>query len=242
MKGCYLFFIALASLYIFSCSTHEKKQSVNDPAVPENVAFPDTFYLGDRVVNVTRIDSVLFGQIPNEQYDTSEARNLPRDSATVKRNGDTLVMGFNSGAGFVSLVNYDSDTDEFNFAAYTYLYHDKAIGQYVIHGTLFEHECHVLIDDITGDTTYIGGLPIVNPDKKTFISCSHGVDGDGILCLFEWYENTHKPRLIGSKMIYETWSPESTKWASQTTLLGKGWTPGKANEGDKNTYYQFTFN
>jgi hypothetical protein len=218
-----LFFVAL--ILFFSCQSSNKKVEIltldkdtlnGRPLLSEF----DTFYLGERLVKVQKIEEFDFNGIKSGglKSDTSEIKNLKRDSVFVKRRGDTLI--FETLEKQVVLVNVNDEENEADFGSYSYLGINNALDQFVVFGSYYEGSDHILIDKKTGDKTNIPGIPIASPDKKLFISgnvdLQAGFDFNGI----NLYSNSHPPTLIESKPL-TTWGPQEIRWKEDSIILVK---------------------
>lgn len=92
------------------------------------------------------------------------------------------------------------------------------LNKYLIYATYYEWYNYVLIDRVSGDTTITAGLPIISPDKKTFI-CGNcdlvaGFTFNGI----ELYTNKNKPELVAIRELTK-WGPTSIKWLDNSSLI-----------------------
>lgn len=208
-----LFF--LCGALIISCS--EKKQ--DKPEIEKGpVSETDTFYLGDKLVQVEKATKAEFDKLDSIVFDTSEVQNLLADSSSVKRKGDTLFFSISNNRK-VTLVNNYADDDD-TYVSYSYLGFMKDIDQFLVFGVYYEWYNYLLIDKQTGDTTITCGDPVVSPNKKYFICGNADLEARFTFNGFELYENTHKPKLVNSRELGK-WGPEMIKWLDNETMLAR---------------------
>jgi hypothetical protein len=215
----------VAVLLFFGCQSSNKKgEALNikkdSLTLKPLVSELDTVYLGERLIEIKKASGAGFNsyQADASKFDTSEVYNLNRDSALVKRRGDTLI--FKTAVKEVFLFNINDEEQEAGLSIYSYLGFDNDLDQYVVHGSYYEGSDYILIDKQTGGKTNVPGIPMASPDKKLFITGNvdliAGFDFNGI----NLYSNTHPPKLLGSKPL-NSWGPEEIKWVNDSTLFVK---------------------
>ena len=205
---CYIFLVTI----LFSCN---QSQNTDKTAIEDTKSELDTFYLGDKLVHVTKVEKSTFDKLPEFVLKSDESHYLLKDSSVVKRNIDTLFFEIADNKK-VTLVNDNSDND--TYANYSYRGLLPDLNKYLIYATYYEWYNYVLIDRVSGDTTITAGLPIISPDKKTFI-CGNcdlvaGFTFNGI----ELYTNKNKPELVAIRELTK-WGPTSIKWLDNSSLI-----------------------
>lgn len=203
-------FLILSVFTIISCNQPSSKE------IPKVlVSELDTFYLGNKLVNVEKVLKADFDKIITPATNSYEVEYLLKDSSVAKRIGDTLFLRVAD--RMVKFVNDTSNDDM--FLNYHYLGFQRDIGQYVLSVGFSEESIYYLIGSKTGDTTIPFGRPVISPDKKYFI-CGH--DGMSYYDLdingFELYKNSPKPELISRRELRE-WGPSEIYWVDNSTLL-----------------------
>ena len=178
----------------------------------------DTLKIGHKRFSIEPSTKAEFEKIPSFKFDTSEKKNLARDSRDVKRNGDTLFFKLGKGK-FATLVNNYTDGEP--YAKYFYEKTLKDINCYYITGAPWEGDMNVLINKTTGDTTWLAGEPIISPNKKLIICAGYSDSGEALQG-FELYEiNNNKISIIGelNSQYLPNWAPQAARWFDDTTLL-----------------------
>ena len=207
----------LAAVFIifFVLSCRDAKQA-NRPAAP--AAAVDTFWLCDKLVQIDSIKRSEFDEIRiAPDLDSSEEIYLLRDSAFVKRHGDSLI--FTAGGKEIVLINNHSDTSDAT-ADHNYRGFNRDLGKYIVYSVYWEWYNYMLIDKGSGDTTVICGEPVLSPDKKFFICGNADLLAQFTFNGFELYENLPKPKLICQRELMK-WGPQEIKWIAKNTLLVK---------------------
>jgi hypothetical protein len=199
---------------LLGCGSEPPAEKVTDN---NNIPKPeqDTFYLGNILVHLEKIQKTDFDKVSENPVDTAnEALLLRRDSSLVSRSGDTLF--FMTGRGKVTLLNIESEGD--NYSNYLYKGYLKDMNQFLVYGAFYEWFNYQLIDRITGDTTALSGEPVLSPDKKRFISGNSDLMAGFTFNGIELYKSTHKPELIGARALGK-WGPNIIKWLDNRTLV-----------------------
>lgn len=205
--------ILLTTLIAISCNT-DKQNDVTDQR--ELISELDTFKIGNKLIHVLKIDSNEFGQEQPAKIDSNDIFNI-NSNGLVRQNGDSLI--FRSDQRTAILVNDTSNSER--ASRYNYIGYMPEIKQFLVHGAFYEWFSYLLIDRMTADTTYVSSIPIISPDKKTFVAGNVDLlaqmDFNGI----EFYGNTNKPNKIGERSLNK-WGPNKIKWLDNSTLLIEG--------------------
>lgn len=209
MKSVY--HLAFALVFV-TLACREGKKAVTD----RSHAAADTFYLCNKLMRLDSITLNEYEKVPVIPIgDSSEGVNLLRDSAAVKRHGDSLII--TAGGKEIILVNNHSDTCDAT-ANHEYRGFNKDLGKYIVHSIYWEWYNYILIDKESGDTVVACGEPIASPDKRFFMCGNADLVAQFTFNGFELYENRHKPKLICQRELLK-WGPHEIKWIAQNTLL-----------------------
>lgn len=211
MRQFIVYFIFLVTILV-GCN---QSQNTDKTTIEDTKSELDTFYLGNKLVHVTKVEKSTFDKLPEFALKSNESEYLLKDSSTVKRTGDTLFFKISDNKK-VTLINNNSDNDTYVNYSYGGLISD--LNKYLIYATYYEWNNYLLIDPVSGDTTITAGLPIVSPDKKTFI-CGNcdllaGFTFNGI----ELYSNINKPELLSARELTK-WGPTNIKWLDNSSLI-----------------------
>jgi hypothetical protein len=197
-------------------SCNEPAKTPNVTPVKALVSEFDTFYLGNKLIEVTKIEKIEFDRLTPSKEDvkSDESFYLQKDSSLVKRNGDTLFL--KTSQKTVTFLNNKSEDD--SYAQYSYNGYLSDLNQFLVYGVFYEWFEYFLIDGITGDTTMCSSSPLLSPDKKMFITGNDDLEAGFNFNGLALYKNSHKPELIGSRALNK-WGPNSIKWFDNSTLL-----------------------
>jgi len=219
MKSYLIVFVSLSCLLLINCGKDKPVEKTEIEAVAQKtlVSELDTFYLGGKLVRVERMEKSDFDDAESPAaIDTSETKNLQKDSDRVQRTGDTLTI--KTKAKDVHIVNNDNDTDE--YAQYTYMGYIDAADQFLVFGGFYEWHNYLLIDGQTGDETVLWGKPAVSPDGKYIVNGNSDLVAQFTDNGMQLFTATHKPKVVGERSL-KAWGPEEIKWADNKTLFVK---------------------
>jgi hypothetical protein len=219
MKISFFFTLTFATA-LSSCTNTEKPNGTSEviPVKDSLVSELDTFYIGKNLFTVTSATKEDFDKIPEPlRCDTSEKNNLFKDSAFVIRLGGTLILNCKDKETIVFKNNPKEGYEE--YADYTYLGKVPEINQYLILGSFHESFSYLLVNPLSGDTTFICGEPVFSPDKKYFICGNTDLIAAFVVNGFDLYEiNDKKIKLVGRRELNK-WGPEKIKWVDNSSLL-----------------------
>lgn len=206
----------ISVLFIFVLSCEPKVKHAEKP-VNQHVVVADTFMIADKVFRLkeglTKSD---FDELVSFAFDTSEVRNLLKDSALVKRSGDTLTFKIANGKKVTLADNKNTDGDE--YADYDYMGYLTDIKHFVVFGAFYEWYNYLLISEKTGDTILLRGEPVLSPDKKLLVSGNLDLVAGFTENGFELYSVENATlKLIGKKEL-SSWGPQELKWKNNTEL------------------------
>jgi len=206
-------------MMLANCGKEKPLEKTEIESVPQRplASELDTFYLGGKLVKVEKIEKSDFEEAEAPAaIDTSETKNLQKDSDRVKRMGDTLVI--KAKAKDVLIVNNNSDTDE--YAQYTYLGYNRDVDQYMVFGGFYEWHNYLLIDGKTGSQTVLWGKPVVSPNGKYIVSGNTDLVAQFTDNGIQLFESGNAPKVIGEKTL-QLWGPEEIRWGNDKTLFVK---------------------
>jgi len=215
-----LFFIAGM---MAACNDQETSNSTLDtshieeaPSIGKVPANTDTFSVGSRFFTIYPLEHSSFGKISEPIYDTVESNNLRKDSARVKRSGDTLLFMPDNGEIRVLVNNKKDDPDV--YCDYMYAGYLPDIHHYLVFGTYYESDDCVLINANNGDITHVWGIPVISPDHKYVICPSVDLvarfNNNGFQ-LFSYRDNKLIPE---GDVQFDKWGPGQTKWLDNSTI------------------------
>ncbi|HXB39586.1 MAG TPA: hypothetical protein VNZ49_03535 [Bacteroidia bacterium] len=214
------FFCLLLIASLSCCTNAEKPKETSDVSLKKDslVSELDTFYIGQKLFTVFPASKEDFDKIPEPvRCDTSEKNNLFKDSAFVTRLGGTLILNCKDKETIVFKNNPKEGYEE--YADYTYLGKIPDINQYLILGSFHESFSYLLVNPLSGDTTFICGEPVFSPDKKYFICGNTDLIAAFVINGFDLYEiNGKKIKLVGRRELSK-WGPEKIKWIDNSSLL-----------------------
>ena len=113
----------------------------------------------------------------------------------------------------------DDTTPGMKFAVPRYAAYLKAICSHAIHILQYEGSgAYLVVDDSTGDSTIVFGMPVVSPDAKRFAWTSQAGEANYNSSLIEvWRVVGRKPRKEFS-FESETWEPSDAVWRDSATI------------------------
>jgi hypothetical protein len=215
--------IALCALYLFSCQQPSPKgeEGTKDSAVtvtdPASLVI-DTVSIGRQLYTITPATAEEFGQVPELIPDSSEAVNILRDSARVRRAGDdTLILTLANGRQKLMINNNEEGEEYTQFAYQAYL---PAIEHWVVFNAGYEWHSYELISSRTGEMTRTIGFPQLSPDKKFFICSNTDLMAAFTLNGFQLFQLTPdlKPVLLQERELVN-WGAVTIKWKDAATLV-----------------------
>jgi len=115
----------------------------------------------------------------------------------------------------------DDTTAGMSFAIPRYAAYLKAIHSHVIHQYQYEGEgIYFVVDDSTGDSTMVFGMPVVSPDSSRFAFTSmEGLEGGNPGRIEIWRMVGRKPeREFSFDTENEPWEPSDPVWRDSVTL------------------------
>ena len=157
--------------------------------------------------------------------DTLEAAAIHPVSDIVSRAGTELRIRLLDGR---TAILKDDTTAGMAFAIPRYAGYLKAIHSHVIHQYQYEGEgIYWILDDSTGDSTIVYGMPVVSPDGNRFAFTSmEGMEGGNPGLIEIW-------RMVGRKPEKEfSLDTENQPWAASDAV----WRDSAAIDFFKNTY------
>lgn len=214
-----------SALYFVSCqqssSTAEADKDsalvVTDPAV--SAIMGDTVTIGNQLYDITPVTAEEFNQVPEWKPDTSEAVNILRDSARVRRAGDSLIFILDNGQQKVMVNNNNSDSED--YTQYTYEAFLSTLGHWMVFNTGYEWYSYELIDSRNGEMTRTIGRPAISPDQQKFICTNKDLMASFTLNGFQLFAIPapfEKPVLVQEQQL-ENWGASVMKWKDAKTLF-----------------------
>jgi len=209
------YFVVLTLLFLISCGNPNKGVETN--AKLSDLKFElDSVKIGNKIFSIDSISRIDFEKLDATKFDRDEERNLLKDSAGVKRIGDSLFFKISNGRT-ATLVNTKGE----NYGSYLYLGKLNDIGQYLIQGSFDEWSSNYLISEVTGDTTEMCGLPVVSPDRKLLISGNADLIAGFSINGFDLFEIENKSLRKAGRRELSDWGPEEIKWVNENEILAK---------------------
>jgi WD40 repeat protein len=209
-----------AFLLVLGCSTENPQ-----PKQPTPKATPP-------VVVAKVQDGNIQASVPNsvqatqaEDIDTVEAAAIRPVSSLVSRVGTELRIRLLNGQ---TAILKDDTTAGMKFAIPRYAGYLTAIRSHVVHQYQYEGEgIYFVVDDSTGDSTMVFGMPVVSPDGKRFAFTSmEGLEGGNPGLIEIW-------RMVGRKPEKEfSWNTANEQWAASDAV----WRDSATIDFFKNTY------
>lgn len=222
MKTTLKLIVLLIAVLFYNCQRNSKADVVLDETpIPKEILRSelDTFYLGDKLIEVEKINKSDFDILKTVVIDTSETEHLRIDADLVKRTGDTLII--KTKGKEVQLVTNRNDEDNVDdYVDYRYYGYLKDIDKFLIYAQLYESYCYALVDNTTGNSTTIWGMPVISPDKKYFVTVNKDLMANYTDNGIQLYKNGDSPKLIGERIL-EAWGSDDIKWVDNKTFVVK---------------------
>jgi hypothetical protein len=136
----------------------------------------------------------------------------------VVRNGSELRIQLLNGK---TATFQDDTTEGGSFAAYRYAGYLRTIHSHVVHRVPYEGSgLYIMVDDSTGDSTTLAGMPVPSPDGTRFVLTSASGEADYDQSLIEvWRFNGRSPE---NEFSYdagnESWDPFDAVWRDSVTI------------------------
>ena len=194
--------LVLISLSVIACGKEDTRQSLPTPAPPSSAA------------SVSAVDSN-----PQEASpDSIEASGIRASAGRVSRVGSKLLIQLPGGRSvtFTDDSTPDSKSDVHRYAGYK-----KEIHSYVVHIVPYEgSHPYLVVDDSTGDSTTVGGMPVPSPDGTRFATASlASPEGDEPGSIEVWRMAQRKPQ---REFLYTTekdlWQPSDPVWRDSVSV------------------------
>jgi hypothetical protein len=201
------------SLLLVGCSTEKAPPPLPTPAEAPRVApvnVPDSNALAKASDSVQASDGV--------DADTVEAAAIRPVSNIVSRAGPELRIRLLKGQ---TAILRDDTTAGLRFALPRYAGYLKTIHSHVVHQYQYEGEgIYFVVDDSTGDSTLVYGMPVVSPDGKRFaITSIEGMEGGNPGVIEVWHMVGRKPEQEFSYSTEnEPWEPSDAVWRDSVTI------------------------
>lgn len=223
-------------LLAFACGSPESlKPNKSEVVTPTEL---DTFYLGNTLVKVERINQDEFEKAEVFESEPKDGEQITiADSSLVRRIGDSLwIITEKSKVSFVNRPSEGDDVEE-----YRYLGYHRDLQQHVVMGSYWEWFNYYLVDQVSGDSSMVYGSPVISPSKKWF-ACGNGDLLAGMTYNgFAVYKNTHPPIKIGERELRD-WGPKSLRWSASDELLVEAIELDTTNNtNEKITYLKLLF-
>ena len=176
----------------------------------------DTFQVRGGVLQLFPVTQTSFNQLAGSalphQPDSTDLPSITATLGRVYRRDSRLIFSLNNGG---KTVVQDDTTDTDQMSAHYYWGELAKVHQWVVFVGLWEGSEALLVDQRTGQKTYIWGHPVASPDGQHVVTYSYDmaynptglqlyqVDANGIHQL--WERNT-------------TWGPTGVRWLSNQAL------------------------
>jgi hypothetical protein len=113
----------------------------------------------------------------------------------------------------------DDTTPGMKFALPRYAGYLKAICSHAIHILQYEGSgAYLIVDDSTGDSTIVFGMPIVSPDAKRFAWTSRAGEANYNSSLIEVWGMVGRKPIKEFSFESETWEPSEAVWRDSSTI------------------------
>lgn len=200
-----------------SSATEEVKDTVATVIDVPLIADGDTVTIGDQLYDITPVTAEEFNKVPEWKSDTSEAVNILKDSAHVRRAGDSLILTLANGQEKILVNNI---TEDENYAVYTYAAYLPAMQHFVVFNVGYEWHSYELYNFRDGEMTRTIGFPEISPDKKHFICSNTDLVAAFTLNGFQLFQlpPSLKPILLQEREL-ENWGANTIKWKDGRTLV-----------------------
>jgi hypothetical protein len=203
--------ISAALLLSIGCSSENSR--IQQPA---RVAAPQPSLAG--AASSTPVTSTAAPLSWADSIKAAEEAGIRGAAGKVERSGIELRIQLLNGK--VSIFQ-DDTTPGGNFAAYRYAGYLKTIHSYVVHRVPYEGSgLYIVVDDSTGDSTTVAGMPVPSPDGTRFALTSASGEADYDQSLIEvWRFNGRSPE---NEFSYdagnESWDPFDAVWRDSATI------------------------
>ncbi len=150
--------------------------------------------------------------------DTLEASAIRPVSDIVSRVGGELRIRLRDGR--VAILK-DDTTEGLRFALPRYVAYLRAIHSHVVHQIQYEGDgIYLVVDDSTGDSTVVYGMPVVSPDGQRFVTTSiEGMEGGnpGEIDIWRMVEGKPEEEFTYSTE-HESWDASDPTWRDSVTI------------------------
>jgi hypothetical protein len=100
--------------------------------------------------------------------------------------------------------------------------HLADIGYFLVKADLYEGRAFLLVNDKTGDKTWLKGPPVVSPDNRRFVAASMDLEAGYIPNEIQvWRLEPPGPKLEYSANFGEQWGPSDPSWKNADTISFK---------------------
>jgi hypothetical protein len=150
--------------------------------------------------------------------DAEEAVAIRPVSGIVERVGTNLRIRLLNGR---TAILMDDTTAGLKFAIPRYAKYLKAIHSHVIHQYQYEGEgIYIVLDDSTGDSTIVWGVPVASPDGERFAFASmEGLEGGNPGVIEVWrMVGRHPEKEFSYDTEHEPWEPSDIVWRDSVTI------------------------
>lgn len=195
------------------CSTENPQPQPPTPAAPLPVA---TAKAQDSTPSAKMSDSAQATDAVD--VDTLEKAAIRSVSDIVSRVGAELRIRLLDGR---TAILKDDTTAGLKFALPRYARYLKTIHSHVIHQYQYEGEgIYLVVDDSTGDSTIVYGMPVVSPDGGRFAFTSmEGMEGGNPGVIEVWRMVGRKPeKEFSHDTENEHWEPSDAVWRDSVTI------------------------
>ena len=200
-------------LLSLGCSTENPQPKFPTPAPTPPVAVAT---VGDS--NPPSVASDTAAAAEPVDIDTLEAAAIRSVSNIVSRAGSELRIRLLSGQ---TAILRDDTTAGLRFALPRYAAYLRAIHSHVIHQYQYEGDgIYFVVDDSTGDSTMVFGMPVVSPDGERFaVTSMEGMEGGNPGRIEVWRMVGRKPE---KEFSYDTenepWEASDAVWRDSVTI------------------------
>jgi len=164
---------------------------------------------------------------PRCPYDDLEKARIPygRELANLSpAEGRTLRSGLRlelrSRDRLVVLEDDCSSTE--SAARYFFESHLVDIGYFLVKADLYEGRAFLLVDDKTGEKTWLNAPPVISPDKRRFVTTSMDLEaGYNPNEIQVWRLEPSGPKVEYSANFGEQWGPSDPFWKDSDTISFK---------------------
>jgi hypothetical protein len=148
--------------------------------------------------------------------DTLELAAFRTSEGKASRMGRELRIQLLAGR---TAVFKDDTTPGMKFAVPRYAGYLKAICSHAIHILQYEGSgAYLIVDDSTGDSTIVFGMPVVSPDAKRFAWTSRAGEANYNSSLIEVWGMVGRRPIKEFSFESETWEPSDAVWRDSATI------------------------